>query len=97
MNKYLKYILYAIAFILFVMIIFNPSPTAFKEYAVGLENPHYYIYRRQTNYIIFSVYVKIQKQEVDGRLIEGDENRYIGFLGNFFLSSEGIEEGADTR
>lgn len=79
MRKVLKYMMWVAVVILVGMAILNPRPSEFKEYAKGYGNPNIFLYRRQTNYIIFSIYVKER---------EAFEERYLGIAGNFFALAD---------
>jgi hypothetical protein len=79
MRKILRYSALSIFILLTFLVIFNPSPAAFKEFARGHENPNYYIYRRTANYLIYSIYLK-----------EGPDinQKYLGIIGNFFTIAD---------
>jgi hypothetical protein len=79
MKKLLRYLLLSVLATVAFLMIFNPSPSAFKEYSQGPGNPYYYTYRREVNYIIFSYYKK------SGRDIDEE---YLAIAGNFFPVSQ---------
>ena len=64
--------------IILLLLIFNPSPSEFKNYSQELGDRDISIYQRKANYLIFSVYLKRWGTPVE------DQQLYIGLLGNFF-------------
>lgn len=83
-----KWLLRGIGIILILMILLNPSYRAFKEYAGDLNtSTKKWVCKRVSNYLIYSVYEKtvVYMNRYD-RWVEkeGEGERYIGFLMNFY-------------
>ncbi len=73
-----------------MLIILNPSISSFKNYAKQVDDPEGTLYKRKTNYLIFSVYSKEQAAgSEDHRQKVSDV--FIGIAGNFFYWDEYVD------
>jgi hypothetical protein len=64
----------------------NPSLAAFRNYAKELSDPKETIYKRQSNYLIFSFYVKEWEgvTDWDRSQLHSQRTTYLAIAGNFF-------------
>lgn len=75
MKKISKIVLISLGCIVIILTIFNPSATTFKSYTTeGTRLDGVYKFRRTSNFIIFSYFVKIK--------YNGDTTKYFGIADN---------------
>jgi len=69
--------------ILVILVISNPSLSSFRNFAKDIDDSKTTIFKKKSNYFIFSIYEK--EWPITGNYQRQSQSEYyIGFLGNFF-------------
>lgn len=86
MKKVALYISGGLIIILLVLMYFNPSLNTFKEYDASIDPiEEKTVYRRVSNFLIFSIFEKkVYEVHDDGWSRYKYSYKYTGFLGNFW-------------
>lgn len=83
---YRKYFLATSIILLAILVLTNPGPSSFANFAHRYDDKKHTTYRRVANHFVYSMYVKEYPEHDEDDEIGGDiqQESYIGFLGNFY-------------
>lgn len=89
MLRIFKWVSIVLVGILLMLIYLNPSISEFRNFARNVGDPKGTIYKRTSNYLIFSFYSKEWRDEEwsleQGNYIHDSSNQYLGIAGNFYV------------
>jgi hypothetical protein len=80
-KKIIRWALIILVGIILMLVLLNPSIIEFRNYAHRPGDPKGTVYRRTSNYLIFSIF---SEEWIDENEQAGSA-RYLGIAGNFFV------------